>query len=249
VLQQGPAIVIPDLALEDGVDRFLHPSGTDASTAPRDLNKRREQELVTLGQEWHATPEEVHARINARLSRPGGFSPLEVSQKRAELLHAKMAELPAFVDRQGQPLTTSTDEAEQWAAQLEVQKARLRAQHVPEAAWPRMVQTLETARRNAEVIKVKALSQDPAYADYEAWYGMGRNTTVQAWNDYQAGKIPRYKRGTPEQWASWDLALKTYSALPTSSPMRAAMKPAVEQIRQRATPGWRGLLKLDESET
>jgi hypothetical protein len=248
VLQQGPAVVVPDLALEDGVDRFLHPSGTDASTAPRDLNLRRQQELVTLGQEWHATPEEVHARINARLSRPGGFSPLEVSQKRAELLHAKMAELPAFVDRQGQPLTKSPDEAAQWEAQLEVQKARLRAQHIPEAAWPQMVQTLETAHRNAEVLKVKALASDPAYADYEAWYGMGRNTTVQAWNDYQAGKIPRYKTGTPEQWASWDLALKTYSALPLSSPMRAAMKPAVEQIRQRATPGWRGLLKLDESE-
>jgi hypothetical protein len=95
---------------------------------------------------------------------------------------------------------------------------------------------------------VNVLSQDPRAADYERWYGTGRDMTLDQWERYQSGQLAKYRSGTPQDWLKWDMALKMYRALPGSSPMRAAMKPAVEQIRQRATPGWRGLLKLDESE-
>ncbi len=245
VLGSAPALIVPDLALEDGVERFLHPPGIDPTTAaPRVVNQAREAQLQALAQEWQVTPQEVQTRIRGRLSRPGLFSPLETSEKRAELVRDKLAALPKLVNAQGQTIDASPQEIEQ----IEARVASLRAKKTPREQWPSLVRQYDTARHNAKVLEISTLAAEPYASDYEAWYGIGRNQTIGAWNDYQSGQVPRYKTGTPADWAKWDLAIRLYRALPADSPRRRSMAPQVRQLEQRQTAGWSHLMQADTGE-
>jgi hypothetical protein len=245
VLGEAPALIMPDLALEDGVERFLHPPGIDPVTAaPRVVNKAREDQLQALAQEWQVTPQEVQTRIRGRLSRPGLFSPLETSEKRAELVRDKLAALPKLVNAQGQTIDASPEEL----AQIDARISALQKKRTPRDQWPALVRQYDTARHNAAVLQLRTLAEEPYASDYEAWYGIGRNQTIGAWDAYQSGSVPRYKGGSPADWARWDLQIRLYHALPADSPRRRQMQAQIQQLERRQTPGWAHLMQAAAEE-
>jgi hypothetical protein len=251
-----PGLPVPALDLERAYNEYRAPRGADGRpldplTTPTAVWAQAKRDTLTrMAQEMHQPEPQLAQWIANRHTVAAETNPTQQSRVRAEAMANDIHDphrVPRFADRTGQPLG-DPGEWDRMEAELDQGKGRMQQLKLSRDQWPMHLQMLDDAFHRGEVAKVNVLSQDPRAADYERWYGTGRDMTLDQWERYQSGQLAKYRSGTPQDWLKWDMALKMYRALPGSSPMRAAMKPAVEQIRQRATPGWRGLLKLDESE-
>jgi hypothetical protein len=252
-----PGLPIPALDLERAINEYRAPRDKDGhpldplTTPPTAWAQAKRDTLTRLALEYRVPEPQLAQWVSNRHTVPAETNPLIQSRVRAEGLANDLHDpqvAPRFATRGGQPVG-NPDEWDQMEAALTTEKQRLQQRKVPRSAWPAQVRQMDDALHYGEVARVRALAADPRAADYERWYGMGRDLPLESWERYQAGQAPKYRTGTPQDWLNWDLAARLYRALPADSPQKRALKPQYEQIRKRATPGWRSAMKLDESES
>jgi hypothetical protein len=235
-----PLVGVPALFIETAMDRYLHPPGTSATTPPRALGDARRAELTKMATEWGIPEADLAQRIQVRMTPIDTTDPVARSQERARRLAHDTFDpvaFPGYVDPRGAALGAPTE----WAAW---DAARAQWGRVPAARRPAAIRDLEAAHDRAEVLRLQARLQDPDYAHYERWFGLGRDMTVDQWERYQSGATPRYRQGTLAEWGQWDAARALYRAMP-DGPDKRRLRPTVLRLERLLTPGWRALTQLE----
>ncbi len=242
-----PEIPVPNVGIQLARDEYFRPPDIDLLTAtPKELAQARDKVVERLSGEWGVSRESVLEWLNTSFRDPFSSSPMQKSREAASALSHELYDtqkFPPYVTPEGKPYG-QPDQYPAWDLLL----AQHQASGVPREQWPAFVQGLDAARRYADVFKDLYISQDPRYPDYQMWYGVGRQMPVQNWTKFQAGQIPKYTTGTPQQWSVWDTLQKIYAKLPAGDPHKAALLPVVTQLRKLAVPHWRDLLRATEEQ-
>jgi hypothetical protein len=253
-----PAISVPNMAVEQAINSYMNPVDhhgqlLDRLTTPPHLYRQaQDAQIQNIAQAWGVPPDQAEATIRARLTgNPIELTEDGVSRTRATMLFQRLHDpekFPVYVNPDG---TAMGDEAQwaDWDVQLDSARERYHNRLPPQYA------RLDAAKKLGEMQQIQALVQGGpqllgplppiALADYERWYGTGKQMTTRQWYEYQSGALPRYTQGSPADWAQWDTMQKLYAATPPGA-MKERMRNQVRRIRQLQTPGWRDILQADQ---
>lgn len=259
-----PVVTLPALHIERAVNEYLSPPGIDPRTVtPEELRRARRLVISRLAREWadglpgQSLLEKERAlleHVNARLLDPDEVQdPDDWSRHRAYALSLELRDpvaFPAYVTREGAPMG-SPEQWQRWDAALAAVPASRRSALAPDLA--RFLAGLDAARRRAQLRQLEAKWRSPWAADYERWFGGGRDLSAPQWQLMLAGKAPKYlEDGAPVPYATaqlWDRVVAYYRTLPDVEPERSIkerLRPVVRAIMRKATPLGKAVLLLDD---
>jgi hypothetical protein len=141
------------------------------------------EQAVALG----VDPDDLHTRVNLRLSRPTQNTPIEKSYsdaRQAFFASKDDEDFPLFRNADGSPM----GDREKWKKwNLEIRAmGRDKARYTDE--YGERVVALERGENAREMF----LLDHPRNRDFERWYGTGRFMTEQGWQDYIRGRLIGY---------------------------------------------------------
>lgn len=238
-----PATPLPQLYLEDALNRWLHPTGVDITTTAHEKQLRRELELKNTAAQFQMDKEELRQRLERMAHNPDEMNEIEFSRQKGMQLSRRVRDplqFPQFVDSNRRAVVDPAEEDQRLAEM---------SRYAGKKDWekPPLIRKLEVAKANGDVKRLEFLLNNPDYQHYVRWFGRGREMTPMDWELYQLGGKghERYKQGTVAQWNKWDAMDDLYEALPKNDPMRWRLRPQVLQLRRIRTNAWHAQMVVD----
>lgn len=227
-----------------GQSKLLNPDGT--SKTREEIASIRKTELQEIAKQYGVPPEDVMARIDLRLSRSGlGNDPLTQSYRNALKISRDIDDVdkhPLYYDAAWQPIPADAATQAYWDRQLAT-KTKGEILKLPPGDPTRMNWE---ARQRGELMKRKAMWDDPNYRDYNRWFGLGESMTDKQWNEYVGGgtieTAPRYKVGGPADWNSFDQFRQAYQLLPPG-PQKMSLRAAYIRTTKAMNPKWQAKMR------
>ncbi len=244
-----PSIPVPAVWLDHLVDDYLNPPGaynpldaTEVGAARRNVVDQRATEWLPPGADIKQFRQDLLERVQTRLVTLSDNNPMSLSRERALQLYSQIKQQPEFVDPQGNALGIP-QEWEGWKADIDFWRAKYPGK--PEM-WPTYVRVQAEAQANARTAQQATLFADPAYYDYQQWFGFGRNLSPSSWRDFMSGANPRYSDnpGNAES-ARRDGIIRQYNTLPAGQ-QKNMLRTEAGRYKKMLVPGWEAAMRRDD---
>ena len=175
--------------------------GAGADAEPASQSAQRQELLNDYAKQKGVDPNALSQRVRLRILLASDQSDNQKSYSRAltvlESAH-NPATAPGYVNEDGTPMGTPDDWVK-WDVRL---KANSDKYDKPHGRYlDPQLQVLSDAKARGSVKPAETAYRSKDYADYERWFGVGRNMSDDNWKKYQAGTLEMWTDKPPAQEA------------------------------------------------